>query len=82
MNPDPHELAEELAAELHAAFPDTDAFDIQCAVYWYAAQNHGGQWTPLYGVLSLSEYRPGILETGPEPDSMASMMLEHLESNL
>jgi hypothetical protein len=38
--------------------------DAQVAIYWFAHDHHGGQWTNLYSVLSTSIYRPSILASG------------------
>ena len=41
-----------------------DAFTIYAALYWYSAENHGGQGTQLYRLHSKVArlYRPGALE--------------------
>ena len=36
-------------------------FDREAAMYWFASDWHGGQWTNLYSVLSTSEYSPGLM---------------------
>jgi hypothetical protein len=41
-----------------------DEFDIEAAIYWFAADWHGGQWSNLYSALSTSPYRPGLSENG------------------
>ena len=51
-----------------------DDFDVESAIYWFAADWHGGQASNLYSVLSSSEYSPGAIERGVEPNSMAHEM--------
>lgn len=75
LDPTFQEMREYLAA---LPFDDErDAFDIECAIYWYSADYHGGQWTNLYSALSMSEYRPGAMESGP--DSVAAILYAALE---
>lgn len=48
--------------------------DMLSALYWYCTDNHGGQGSQEYALVSgvLSQvYFPGCRETGPEPDSCA-----------
>ena len=37
-----------------------DEFDVEEAIYWFACNWHGGQWTESDSVLSTSDYHPGI----------------------
>ena len=37
-------------------------FDIEAAIWWYAYDHHDGMWSPLYSILSTSEYKPGRME--------------------
>jgi len=53
-------------------------FDIECAIYWFAAGNHGGQGSNLYATLSASQYKPGPLECKPPRDSLASDLYDAL----
>jgi hypothetical protein len=53
-------------------------FDVEQAIYWFANDWHGGQWSNLYSALSTSEYHPGALECGCEPESTAADMYQHL----
>jgi len=72
---------DEMRAFLRDLFgPELDAFDIEGAIYWFASDYHGGQWSNLYSVLSTSQFRPGPISTGPEPESMASDAYAALES--
>lgn len=43
-------------------------FDAAQALYWYAADNHGGQSSALYSILSRLDYRPGERERGPNTE--------------
>lgn len=55
-------LKEEMLAFLTEGFggdPELD-FDKEAAIYWFAADHHGGQSSELYEVLSTSEFSPGI----------------------
>jgi hypothetical protein len=64
---------------------DTDYFDAAQALYWYAANYHGGQSSTLYSLLSRLNYKPGAMETGPDKDldggmSMSEMIYEDLKA--
>ncbi len=63
---------EECLEVLAATVPDADEFDRETALYWFAADYHGGQWTNLYSMLSTSRYRPGRMESGPEEDTASA----------
>ena len=62
-------LKEEMVEYLHQMFPEANdddmSFDIEGAIYWFAADYHEGQSSELYSILSTSEYRPGPLEYSP-----------------
>ena len=59
---------------------EIEDFDREAAIYWFANDWHGGQWSSLYSALSTSEYRPGMVARGPEPESMESMLYDALVS--
>jgi hypothetical protein len=59
-----------------AVTPDADPIEIECALYWWAANHHEGQWSAMYSILSTSLYKPGLIERGPEPDTDAEMIYE------
>ena len=40
-------------------------FEIEGAIYWFAADYHQGQSSELYNILSTSEYNPGMMEYSP-----------------
>lgn len=56
--------------------------DAAKALYWYAANYHGGQDSKLYSILSTSIYRPGLMESGVEGDDEAEAWYADLESGL
>lgn len=37
---------------------EANEFDMEEAIYWFAHDYHGGQWSNLYSVLSTSDYNP------------------------
>lgn len=43
--------------------PQYVKFQIHAAIYAFASLNHGGQFHPLYEVLSTSDFEPGSLWT-------------------
>lgn len=53
---------QEMREHLDTTFSDLDTFDREAAIYWFAADYHGGQWSNLYRALSASQYKPGALE--------------------
>lgn len=53
---------------------EADDFDTECAAYWYAADFHGGLFSNLYSALSVSPFRPGMLDSAPWPDSPAELL--------
>lgn len=44
--------------------------EVVCGVYWWCADNHNGQFSEEYAMLSLlsTMYKPGALESGPNTD--------------
>jgi len=52
----------------------------EVAMYWFANHYHGGQWSNLYSVLSTSQFSPGPISRGPEPESLESDMYQALEA--
>jgi hypothetical protein len=48
---------------------EADEFSVEAAIYWFASDCHGGQWSNLYAALSQSPYRPGQLERGCPDDA-------------
>lgn len=54
-------------------------FDVEEAIYWFAANHHGGQDTNLYEALSASLYSPGGAVRGPTETSQH--LYEELEKH-
>lgn len=46
-----------------------DAFTAVQALYWYCADFHQGQWSPLYKLQCELGYVPGPFERGPDADA-------------
>lgn len=77
------------ATDWSAAYDATDEhsddryymFDAVEALYWHAVHWHSGQWSSLYALQCVlgSVYEPGDHCDGPEPDSSAQMVYEHLD---
>ena len=51
-------------------------FEIEEAIYWFACNYHGGQWSNLYSVLSTSKYSPGAAAYGPSEPYLYDMLVE------
>ena len=79
-DPDRQTLTEWLG-DLPADF-EADEIDIEQAIYWFASNWHGGQWSNLYSVLSTSQYHPGATERGCDPDGTAADLYRELEANM
>jgi hypothetical protein len=70
---------DEMQAFLTEAYgEEIDQFDIEEAIYWFAYEWHGGQWTNLYSALSTSPYKPSPIGHGPATDSMGQEAFEAL----
>ena len=62
----------EMRQALAKDMPELDDFDREAAIWWFAADYHGGQWSNLYAALSASQYRPGACEGScPEEAQLA-----------
>jgi hypothetical protein len=46
--------------------PETREFDREEALYWFASDYHGGQWSNLYAALCASPFKPGPIAKGPQ----------------
>jgi hypothetical protein len=53
--------------------------DIEAAIYWFAYEWHGGQFTNLYSALSTSPYSPGPCTTRERETDMVRDMVCDLE---
>jgi hypothetical protein len=47
---------------------DADDFDIEAAIYWYANDNHEGQASDLYSILSTSKFHPSPLHNSAKDE--------------
>ena len=65
----------EIVEYLGKQFPmlEVPKFDLECAIYWFAAHNYDGQASNLYRVMCESHYRPGVFEAQPDPVSLSGM---------
>jgi hypothetical protein len=70
-DPTRDEMLEYLSAQPFAA--EADDFDREEALYWFAADYHGGQWSNLYAALCASQFRPGIMAHGPQGELAADL---------
>lgn len=56
--------------------------DAARALFWYANDYHGGQFTDLYRILSTSEYHPGPMESGVDHDDESGEWYRALETGM
>ena len=56
---------EEMRKFLSETVADSDTFDREEAIYWFASLYHSGQASNLYAALCKSEYTPGPLTEAP-----------------
>jgi len=47
---------------------DDSLFTYYQALYWYASENHEGQFTKLYSILSTLKYKPALTEKAEDVD--------------
>jgi hypothetical protein len=72
--------ANEMRAYLKTlAGAEYDDFSGEAAIYWFANDWHGGQSSNLYSALSTSEFSPGPLCNGPEPETTEESYYAELE---
>jgi hypothetical protein len=57
---------------------EADEFGKQEAIYWFASDHHGGQWSNLYAVLCASQFTPSPIAGGIGHDTMAGVLYNHL----
>lgn len=58
----------------HAQLVEADEGDIEEAIYWFAADWHGGQASNLYEALCASPYTPSPIASRVEPDTAAEYL--------
>lgn len=74
-------LRDAMVEHARQMFPEADDSDIEAALYWFASDNHEGQWSDLYSILSTSPYTPGRLMTSVEDEGeLAEMIYEAFEN--
>jgi hypothetical protein len=61
--------------------PTSDEFDYEEAIYWFANDYHGGQWSNLYSALSTSPFKPSPIASGVSSDGMAKWFYDELVRN-
>jgi len=84
LDPTRGEMMERLAKTFAGSLDDTYGgdFDIEAAIYWFANDYHSGQTSNLYSALSMSNYKPGLMETGIEYlGDLAGEMYQFLVEN-
>ncbi len=80
-DPDKEEMLQTLRA---SGCQNEDGFadDCEVAIYWFAHDYHGGQWSNLYSALSTSPYTPGRCRCSIDGEgSLAEDLYAHLVSN-
>jgi len=57
-----------------------DPGDLLAGVYWWAYENHSGQWSDGYkaGSIAGELYTPSRLANGPSPDSVESFVYDQI----
>lgn len=75
-DPTYQEMLDFLGVQFGTEFDESDKAE---AIYWFANDYHGGQFSSLYEALCLTQFHPGPCSSGPEEDSSAAMMYEALE---
>jgi len=71
------ELKEALATSSECVVEDEGS--VEEAIYAFASDYHGGQWSSLYEALCLSEFEPGPLWDGIEAGTEADFLYGELE---
>jgi len=81
-DPTKKEMLDVLSSET-GGFEGMDKFSAEEAIYWYAYNHHGGQWSNLYSALSTSDYKPSPLMKNIEDcdDEMTCAYYNTLVSN-
>lgn len=60
------------------AYPESLLDTILIAIWWFANDYHGGQWTNLYKTLCAIPYKPGRMMTLEKEDETVQMMYDDL----
>ena len=75
------DLKSEMMNHLVSRYGQESADDAEIAIYWFAGDYHGGQWSELYSILSTSPYRPGPHTRMESEGDMVEMMYKDLEEH-
>jgi hypothetical protein len=62
--------AMEMAYSPYEQVNEDNYVDAAAGLYWFAVQNHGGQFSDLYSIQSQLGYSPGRSENGPDDNAM------------
>jgi hypothetical protein len=73
LDPTRDEMLEYLAG---IAETETDDYDCEEALYWFASDYHAGQWSNLYAALCASLFHPGPMASGPQSDASGHLYNE------
>lgn len=70
VNDDPtkEEMVNYLGQQFQGMGDESNEFDIEAAIYWFANGYHGGQNSNLYSVLSTSQYKPSPISSSIEDE--------------
>ena len=77
-DPTRDEMLEALAMTI-ACIGEGAQDEAEVAMYWFANDYHGGQWSNLYSVLSTSPYSPGPIATLESEGDIVGMLYRELE---
>lgn len=61
------------------AEPSDLAASVEVAIYWFAAQWHGGQWSNLYSAMCATGYRPGPIRRFENEGELEQELVGELE---
>lgn len=73
---------EDMRKEVNKIFPDVKKMSVESAIYYYAGNYHGDQWTNLYIIFYNSKYKPDPAEnfdSWKKEDSDGSNIYEYLK---
>jgi hypothetical protein len=62
--------------EMRSFLCDAEEFDREQAIYWFASDYHGGQWSNLYAALCESQYQPSPIERCPDGEDCYQALVE------
>jgi hypothetical protein len=71
----PH-LTDPTIEEMRRALSEADEWEREAAIYWFASDYHGGQWSNLYAALCASQYQPSMIERCPDGEDCYQALVE------